>query len=87
MALKPTEEIKKLHDVYYAQTPIFWAKIGDSVLLFGTTMTATFAGMEVDKGWIITMSIVTAFGKMITNFFQNGQHMYPQKKDENPNRD
>lgn len=77
----PKEDIKKLHDVYYSHTPVFWAKVGDSVLLFGTTMTATFAGMEVDKGWIIAMSLVTAFGKMITNFFQNGHNMYPQNKE------
>lgn len=83
MSLKDvTQPVKKLHDQYYSHTPVIWAKIGDSILLFGTTMTATFAGMEVGKEWIITMSIVTAFGKMITNFFQNGQHMYPQDKQE-----
>lgn len=83
MSLKEAvQPVKKLHDVYYSHTPVIWAKVGDSILLFGTTMTATFAGMEVDKGWIITMSIVTAFGKMITNFFQNGNNMYPPRKKE-----
>lgn len=52
---------------YYLPTPKFWRKIGDSILLFGTTMTATLAGLEIHKGWIITMAIVTALGKMITN--------------------
>ena len=62
---------KDLHDTYYAKTPVFWRKVGDAILIFGTTMTATFAGMEVGKGWIIAMSLVTAFGKMVTNFFKD----------------
>lgn len=65
--------IKKVHDRYYANVPQRWRKIGDSILIFGTTMTATFAGMEVDKGWIIAMSVLTALGKMITNLFTEEQ--------------
>ena len=37
---------KDLHDTYYANTPVFWRKVGDAILIFGTTMTATFAGMD-----------------------------------------
>lgn len=52
---------------FYQPTPVFWRKLGDSVLLFGTTMTATLAGLEIHKGWIIASAIVTALGKFITN--------------------
>ncbi len=54
---------------YYAPTPMRLRKLGDSILILGTTLTATFAGMEVDKGWIIAAAITTAVGKMVTNFF------------------
>lgn len=54
---------------YYSPTPTKWRKLGDSILIFGTTLTATFAGMEIAKGWIIGAAIATAFGKMITNIF------------------
>lgn len=66
--------IKKAQERYFAPVPAKWRKVGDSILIFGTTMTATFAGMEVHKEWIIGMSILTAIGKMITNFFseENG---------------
>jgi hypothetical protein len=54
---------------YYAPTPPRLRKLGDSILILGTTLTATFAGMEVDKGWIIAAAILTAVGKMFTNAF------------------
>jgi len=54
---------------YYSPTPPAWRKLGDSILIMGTTLTATFAGMEVDKGWVIGAAVVTALGKMITNLF------------------
>lgn len=56
---------------FYKHTPVFWRKVGDSILIFGTTMTATLAGMEADKLWIISMSLITALGKMVTNFFKD----------------
>ncbi|HQQ81954.1 MAG TPA: hypothetical protein PK059_02135 [Cyclobacteriaceae bacterium] len=62
---------KDIHDKYFSTTPVFWRKVGDTILIFGTTMTATFAGMEIGKEWIITMSLITAFGKMVTNFFKD----------------
>ena len=54
---------------YGKNTPVFYRKIGDSILILGTTLTATFAGMEVHKEWIIGAAILTAVGKMITNLF------------------
>lgn len=60
----------KFHiDNYKKSTPIIWRKIGDTILLFGTTLTATFAGMEIQKEWIIAAALLTAFGKVITNLF------------------
>lgn len=61
MALNPKD--------YYSPTPVKLRKLGDSILILGTTLTATFAGMEVDKGWIIGAAFMTALGKMITNLF------------------
>jgi hypothetical protein len=54
---------------YWKPTPKLFRKIGDGILLLGTTLSATLAGMEVDKGWIIGAVICTALGKVITNFF------------------
>lgn len=54
---------------YYSPTPPRLRKLGDSILILGTTLTATFAGMEVDKGWIIAAAIATAVGKCVTNLF------------------
>lgn len=67
---------------YYSPTPKKWRKLGDSILLLGTTLTATFAGMEVEKGWIIGAAITTAFGKMVTNFFSDDDS--PRQKEEAP---
>jgi hypothetical protein len=58
---------------YYRPTPPRWRKLGDSILIMGTTLTATFAGMEIDKGWIIAASITTALGKVCTNFFSEDE--------------
>jgi hypothetical protein len=61
-------DLKPLND-YWKNTPVLWRKVGDSVLVLGTTLTATFAGMEVDKSWIIASAVLTALGKTLTNFF------------------
>ena len=58
---------------YYKPTSPRWRKLGDSILILGTTLTATFAGMEIDKGWIIAAAIVTALGKMVTNLFSEDE--------------
>lgn len=67
---------------YTKATPVFWRKLGDSILIMGTTLTATFAGMEIHKEWIIGAAILTALGKMITNLFTDESH-----KDEEPKND
>ena len=67
---------------YTKPTPVFFRKLGDSVLILGTTLTATFAGMEIHKEWIIAAAILTAFGKMITNLFAED---HPETKTENTN--
>ena len=65
---------------YAKPTPVFFRKLGDSVLIFGTTLTANFAGMEIQKEWIITAAILTAMGKMITNLFAEE---HPEPKTDN----
>lgn len=61
--------LKPVFKAYFARTPIFWKKTGDSILLLGTTLSATFAGMEVAKEWIILSVILSWLGKTVTNFF------------------
>ncbi len=65
---------KQIHRTYYSKTPVWARKIGDAILVFGTTMTATFAGMEIGKEWIIASALITAFGKMITNVFKDEEN-------------
>lgn len=54
---------------YWKPTPKNFRKLGDAVLAFGTTLTVTFATMEVSKHWIIASALATALGKAMTNFF------------------
>lgn len=54
---------------YWQPTPTLYRKIGDAILVFGSTLTATFAGAEAPPGLIIASVIFTATGKMVTNFF------------------
>lgn len=67
---------------YAKPTPVFFRKLGDSVLILGTTLTATFAGMEIHKEWIIAAAILTALGKMITNLFAE-EHTEPKTDSTN----
>jgi|688.fasta_scaffold12328_20 hypothetical protein len=64
---------------YYAPTPVFWRKIGDTILLAGTTL-SSYVMMQyeqfqtlypqADLQTIVTASFVlTVIGKCITNFF------------------
>ncbi len=66
---------------YVKSTPVFWRKMGDSILIMGTTLTATFAGMEIHKEWIIAAAFFTALGKMITNLFSEDNK--PNNEQEN----
>jgi hypothetical protein len=58
---------------YLKPTPALMRKIGDTVLILGASFTA-WAGIAEKAHWlIITGAIITALGKMITNFFSNGE--------------
>ncbi len=59
--------IDKLHSRYARTTPIIARKIGDSLLLVGSTIT-TYAILEGDKTFAIISLICTVLGKIITNF-------------------
>lgn len=59
--------IKKLHSKYAGPTPVIWRKIGDSLLLIGSTIT-TYAILDGDKTFAIISLICTIVGKIITNF-------------------
>lgn len=61
--------IKDLHKRYKGQTPLFWRKVGDSILLLGTTMVTLFATYNYSKEYIIGATILSTLGKIVTNFF------------------
>lgn len=68
MSLKEaTEPIKKLHDAYYSRTPILLAKIGDSLLIISTSVTAYGIGTHQDVIAYIALFSGT-LGKIILNF-------------------
>ena len=60
--------VQSLHERYMAPTPMVWVAIGDAFLTLGTTMTVTFAGQDMPKGWIMASAIITAAGKIIPGF-------------------
>ena len=54
---------------YFKPTPIFWRKVGDSLLAVGS-LAGTIAIAE-DMKWIgITLIICSIIGKFLTNFFK-----------------
>lgn len=68
MSLKDTvEPIKKLHDTYYSRTPILLAKIGDSLLIISTSVTAYSIGTHQDVIAYIALFTGT-IGKILLNF-------------------
>lgn len=69
MSIKETvqEPIKKLHDAYYSRTPVYLAKIGDSLLLVSTSVTAYGITTHQETVALIACIAGTA-GKIILNF-------------------
>lgn len=62
-----TEPVKKLHDRYYSRTPVLLAKIGDSLLIVSTSVTAYGIGSHQDM--IAYISLFTGtLGKILLNF-------------------
>lgn len=56
---------------YLKPTPQLMRKIGDSILILGASFTA-WAGIAEQAHWlIIGGAIVTAIGKIMTNFFSD----------------
>jgi len=64
---------KSLGEKYKSPTPIKWRKIGDSVLVGTSGMSAIMMGAPLPENytiWIIfTLNIIGVGGKVITNFF------------------
>lgn len=68
MSIKETvEPIKKLHDNYYSRTPILLAKIGDSLLILSTSITAYSINTDHDLIAYIALGTGT-LGKIVINF-------------------
>lgn len=64
---------KTLSEKYKAPTPIKWRKIGDSVLVGTSGMSAVMMGAPISEHytiWIIfILNTVGVGGKIVTNFF------------------
>lgn len=64
---------KSLTEKYTAPTPVKWRKIGDSVLVGTSGMSAIMMGAPLPEHvtiWLIfVLNVVGVGGKVITNFF------------------
>jgi hypothetical protein len=62
--------LKQFHKRYTNSTPVLWRKIGDTLLLVGSTIT-TYAILEGDKVFAVISLVCTVLGKIITNLTQD----------------
>lgn len=67
------KRLKKPNEYFTKQTSRIWKKIGDSILIVGTSVEATLLGVDVAKHWIIMTSILTVVGKLLTNLFTDDE--------------
>ena len=58
--------LKKIGEYYKAPTPIFWRKVGDSILTLGTLFTGGQI-MSGNQNAALIGLLLTWFGKTITN--------------------
>ncbi len=70
---------------YYQPTPIFWRKIGDTILLGSASLSTLMMGAPINdhaKTWIVFgINAFGIMGKLITNFFKDDNDEKP-KDDE-----
>ena len=57
-----------LKDDYYKKTPIKWRKIGDTILIVGTTLSSVAALIHLSPYIVAGAVVLTAIGKIVTNF-------------------
>jgi len=62
------EKSVELKDTYYKPTPKIWRKIGDSILILGSAITTVSALIHLSPYIIVGATVLTALGKIITNF-------------------
>lgn len=53
---------------YYKPTPFKWRLVGDSILIIGTTVTTVAGLLSLSPMVIASGAIITAIGKILTNF-------------------
>lgn len=62
---------------YYKSTPVKWRKIGDTILLGCTSLSALMMGAPLKEHtitWIVfILNVVGVIGKVITNFFKEDE--------------
>jgi len=64
---KIISNLRQVQSNYYSPTPVIWRKIGDSLLLLGTTLTSISAFTMPPIITVIAAGL-TFIGKTITNF-------------------
>ena len=73
---------------YYHPTPKVWRKVGDTILLGCTSLSAMMMGAplsETHKTWaIFSLNVFGVLGKMLTNLFKedNSENTLTESKPE-----
>lgn len=71
--------LKKPDEYFSARTSRLARKVGDAVLLAGTTLSAV--SLETMPHWVTYLSIgLTFFGKVISNFFTDEITVYSSRR-------
>ena len=65
---KLSKVTSKAVENYYKPTPFKWRIIGDSILIVGSTVTTVAGLLSLPPLVIAAGSIITAIGKILTNF-------------------
>lgn len=68
---------------FYRPTPVLFRKLGDTILIGCTSLSAVMMGAPIDertRSWVIIgLNILGVAGKMITNFFKEDGSADEQK--------
>ena len=70
-----SDKKKTLLDKYAAPTPTKWRKVGDSILVGTSSLSAVIMGAPISENaaiWIVfTLNVIGVMGKIMTNFFSD----------------
>lgn len=70
---------------YFKPTPPLFRKIGDAILIGCTSISTAVMGLPItehQKLWVVfALNLFGVFGKILTNFFKDGDDDPTDKKD------